>query len=390
MSLSFAAWFLSAFNTATTYLFFQEEPKDGTAMAILSSCAMLLIVVLVPVVSGSQNKIIWPRPAIWIFVYCGFTGLSLFWTQAASLSNAAGYWVGLAADLLVVVILLGCLDADTVALAAVKGFVVGSLIVAAVAWTAPGTPDLRMGQEEYLHPNALGYQFALATLLAIYLGLRFRASSQWRWIAAGLNFSLIRTLSKSSIIAFCCAAGFYIVFQSSLRWRGKVKIVAVQIILMLLSWPLISPNLQEYTEGGALGTLTGRTSIWASSWEIAGETPWIGHGFYSYRSIVPLFGEFEAWSAHNDLLQQFFAYGVIGVLLAGAVYLSFLRHLRRSRPSPELSLAFAVLIFGLIHGLTEANHIDLALPARLMVLLAVWCKTPSLARPHLRVLTTNT
>jgi exopolysaccharide production protein ExoQ len=378
VSLSFAAWCLSALNTATTYLFFQDQPKNGTAISILSSCAMVLLAVLVPMIFGSPIKLEWPKPATWMFVYTGFTGLSLFWTQASSLSNAAGYWVGFAADLLIVIILLGCEDVDTVALAAIKGFVVGSLVVAAIAWTAPGTPDLRMGQEDYLHPNALGYQFAVAALLAIYLALRYRTANYWKWIAAGLDFSLIRTLSKSSIISFSFAAGVYTLFHSSLRWGTKLKIVVVHIVLILLSWPFVSSYLQEYTETRALETLTGRTTIWASSWEIAVEKPWIGHGFYSYRSVAPFFGEFEAWQAHNDLLQQFFSYGIIGVFLAGIVYLSFLRHLRRCQPSSALSLAYAVFVFGLIHGLTEANHIDLAVPVRLMVLLAVWCKASSL------------
>lgn len=384
-SLSFVAWCLSALNTATTYLFFQEEPKNGTAISILSSCTILLIAGLVPMIFDSPLKITWPKPARWIFVYTAFTGLSLFWTQASSLSNAAGYWVGFAADVLVVIMLLGCADAETVAVAAIKGFVAGSAVVAVIAWTAPGTPDLRMGQEEFLHPNALGYQFALAALLAMYLALRCPAASYWKWTAAALDFSLLRTLSKSSIIAFSCAAGFYIVFRASLQWRTKIKIAIAHIILMLLSWPFVSAYLQEYTQSTALGTLTGRTTIWASSWEIAFETPWIGHGFYSYRSVVPFFGEFEAWQAHNDMLQQFFSYGVIGVLLAATVYVSFLRYLRRCERSPELSLAYVLVLFGLMHGLTEANHIDLALPVRLMVLLAVWCKAPSLVSQTLVV-----
>jgi O-antigen ligase len=146
---------------------------------------------------------------------------------------------------------------------------------------------------------------------------------------------------------------------------------------MVLSWPFVSSYVQEYSQSAAVGSLTGRTAIWASSWEIAAEKPWIGHGFYSYRSIVPFFGEFEAWQAHNDLLQQFFSYGTVGLLLACAVYISFLRYLRRSRSSPEVDLGYCIFVFGLIHGLTEANHIDLAIPVRLIVLLVVWCNVAS-------------
>jgi len=337
---------------------------------------MLLLATLASLIFGSPIKVAWPKPAKFSFAYFAFTGLSLFWTEASSLSSAAGYWLGLAADLLFVLVLFACEDGETVAISAVKGFVLGTVAVALIAWTAPGTPDLRMGQEDYLHPNALGYQFALAALLAIYLALRYRTASYW-WLVASLDFSLTRTLSKSSILAFSGAAVFYIFFRAPLAWRRKLKIAAVHIILTVLSWPFVSFYVQEYSQTAAVGTLTGRTVIWASSWEIASERPWIGHGFYSYRSVVPFFGEFEAWQAHNDLLQQFFSYGTVGLLLACAVYISLFRYLRRSRSSPEVDLGYGIFVFGLIHGLTEANHIDLAIPVRLIVLFVVWCNVAS-------------
>jgi exopolysaccharide production protein ExoQ len=376
-SLSFALWFISALNTATTYLWFQDEPKGGTAVSVLSSCVALVTVMLAMLIFGSQRNTGWPQSARWIFIYAAFSGLSLLWTESSSLFSAAGYWIAFVSDLLAVTIVLAMGDVDKVALAGIKGFVAGSVVVAIIAWTAPGTPDLRMGQEDYLHPNALGYQFAIAALFGIYLVLRHHAVHHWKWISAGLTFSLIRTLSKSSIIAFFCAAFIYIMFQSALRSRTKLKITGLATLMFLACWALVARYLETYTEGGALDTLTGRTTIWALSWEIAKETPWLGHGFYSYRSVVPVFGNFEAWHAHNDLLQQFFSYGIVGVVLAGVVYCSFFRHLRRCVSSPERSLAYALLLFGLVHGLTEASHMDLALPARLMVTCGVWCAAPS-------------
>ena len=140
-SLSFLAWSISALNTATTYLFFQDEPKNGTAFSILTSCTMLLLATLACLIFGSPIKVAWPKPAKFSFAYFAFAGLSLFWTEASSLSSAAGYWLGLAADLLFVLILFACEDEEAVAISAVKGFVLGTVAVALIAWTAPGTPD---------------------------------------------------------------------------------------------------------------------------------------------------------------------------------------------------------------------------------------------------------
>ena len=61
--------------------------------------------------------------------------------------------------------------------------------------------------------------------------------------------------------------------------------------------------------------------------------PWIGHGFHSFRNVVPAFGPFEPWHAHNELLQLFYAYGVVGILLFLMVYGSFYLQIRRLRRS---------------------------------------------------------
>ena len=68
-----------------------------------------------------------------------------------------------------------------------------------------------------------------------------------------------------------------------------------------------------YDQVNHVETLTGRTFIWAVAWEEALKSPWLGHGFYSFRFVIPVVGAFEPWQAHNELLQQFFCYGIVGL-----------------------------------------------------------------------------
>lgn len=371
--LAFTTWFVSAFNIATIYLFFQSAPKNGTAVSILASCVMLMLAVLARLIFGGRtDELCWHSASKWIFAYLAFTGLSLSWTPASSLLSAFGYWLEVSADVLVVIVLLGCEETTKVAVSSLQGFVCGTLVVAVVAWCAPGTGDLRLGQEDFLHPNGIGYEFAIATLFCVYLALRTE-ETRWKLAGAGLAFSLLRTLSKSSIIAFVCAVTLYMFGRTRARARTKLKILFLGVSMGLLSWGFVSRYLDIYSQGSSAETLTGRTAIWWVSWDIARDQPWLGHGFYSYRSIVPYFGVFEAWQAHNEWLQQFFSYGVVGLSLAIVVYVSFFRHLRRSAPTPERTLAYALLVFALVHGLTEASYLDLELPTRLMLLLVIWC-----------------
>ena len=144
------------------------------------------------------------------------------------------------------------------------------------------------------------------------------------------------------------------------------------VVVLALSWSLLENYVDLYTQGNQAETLTGRTIIWAQAYDTAWEKPWLGHGFYSFRWVVPLFGDFEAWQAHNELLQQFFAYGVAGVALVIALYLNLYRDLRSARGAPQQVLGWALLLFALVRGLVDTERFDLTYPLWLMAMMSIW------------------
>jgi O-antigen ligase len=249
-----------------------------------------------------------------------------------------------------------------------KGFVSGSCLVAIVAWSLPATQDLRLGEEDFLHPNALGFLFSIATLLAGHLA---RKSTVWVWPALFLGATLLRTLSKSAIIAFLAAFGFAFLKDSTLSRKVKTWIAIAAALILSSLWGLFEAYLTTYAEGTGPETLTGRTLIWAVSLEYAIKKPLLGNGFYSYRFVVPPIGKFEAQQAHDELLQQFFSFGAVGVLLTIALYWIFFRQIRRAAPSHLKTLAASLLLFALIRGLADAQNFDLTFPLWLMTLLSI-------------------
>ena len=50
-----------------------------------------------------------------------------------------------------------------------KGYVWGACAIAAIAWMLPSQSDLRLGDEEFLGPNQIGYACAFAFFFAQYL-----------------------------------------------------------------------------------------------------------------------------------------------------------------------------------------------------------------------------
>jgi exopolysaccharide production protein ExoQ len=361
--------FVFAFRVCLTVLWFQEEPQQGSILSVALSLTLLIAAAFSTIGSTPSIPAVCFRTTALrsIAAFLGIALLSLLWTPAP-LSAAAGYWIAWAADVATIWFILRDGPPENTAAAIMKGFVWGSCLVAFVAWYLPATTDLRLGDEDFLHPNALGFLFSIATLLAFYLAHK---NAVWTWSALFLGATLVRTLSKSSIIAFVAAFGLALIRDSTLSRKVKIWIgIAAGLILASL-WGILETYLLNYSEGLGPETLTGRTLIWASSLEYAIKKPLLGNGFYSYRFVVPRFGTFEAQQAHDDLLQQFFSFGAVGALLTIAIYWLFFRQIRRSPPSNLKTLSATLLLFALIRGLTDTQIFDLSFPLWLMTMLSI-------------------
>jgi exopolysaccharide production protein ExoQ len=361
--------FTFAFRTCLTVLLFKENPQQETILAGVVSLALLATTITYSA-GGLPSVALYcfrTQTIRWIAAILTFALISILWS-AAPFITAAGYWVAWAADVATIWFLLRGGVADEQASALMKGFVWGTCVVAAVAWVIPTTDDLRLGNDDFLHPNVIGYLFCIGTFLAIHLTAEKTA---WRWPAFFLGVTLLRTLSKSSIIAFVAAFSFYLICDSTFSRKAKVSIgLAVGVILASL-WSVLEVYLNNYAQSASPETLTGRTLIWSVSLDYALEKPLLGNGFFAYRFVVPTFGQFQAFQAHDDLLQQFFSFGAVGVILTIALYWVFFRQIRRAPASGLKNLSGALLLFALVHGVTDAQIADLSFPLWLMVMLSI-------------------
>jgi O-antigen ligase len=100
------------------------------------------------------------------------------------------------------------------------------------------------------------------------------------------------------------------------------------------------------------------------------EKPFFGHGFHSVWQVIPPYGpeQFEVRHAHNEIIQQFYAYGAMGILLFCGIYTSFFLQIRKLPRSPLRSFLFSLLIFVLIRGVADTEAFDLSLPMWMILL----------------------
>jgi hypothetical protein len=305
----------------------------------------------------------------WVAIFLVFTGCSLVWTAAASLPAAILFWGALAADAGMVALLLRVGPVKEVAISLIKGYVWGACVVAIIAWLLPAQSDLRLGDEELLGANQIGYLCAFAAFFAQYL-IR---EKQGKWGAAAvlLAVTLLRSLSKTSIVAFLVAESFLLLKDRSMSRKTKMMLVLGSIATGIAFSSLLTSYFDIYTTGTSPETLTGRLGIWAVFLSEAVQQPWIGHGFHSAWNVIPPFGEFEARHAHNELLQQFYAYGAAGICMLVGLYGSFYRQIRTLPVGAFRTFLSAFLLFILVRGLTDTEPIDLSLPMWAIVLFSL-------------------
>lgn len=156
--------------------------------------------------------------------------------------------------------------------------------------------------------------------------------------------------------------------------RTKILLVISAISSVALFWGLLTSYYGVYTNAGNQSeTLSGRLGIWAYFLAEAVQRPWVGHGFDSAWKVIPPFGrdQFEAAHAHNELLQQFYAYGLGGVILFFGIYASVFRHIRRLGAGPPRSFFLAFLIFVVVRGLADTERFDLSMPLWAILLVSL-------------------
>lgn len=363
----FVGFFL-AVRTLTVLLavrLFGAEPELGAAANV--GFELLLLTVVGFCTPGGQRQPGIPVRQLlagrWALLFLAFSACSLAWSSSVSLTDSAAYWCAMSADVAMVNLLLQAEPFSGAAGSLLQGFVWGGCAVALLAWILPPQPDLRLGDEELLGPNSIGYLCGLAFFFAQYLLRESRRSPALP--AVLLAVTVLRTLSKTTIVAFLVSQGFLLVCDRSITRRTRILAVLLALVVLAAFSGLLASYYDVYTSAGSQSeTLTGRLGIWAYFLAEALRQPWIGHGFDSVWKVVPPFGsdQFQAPHAHNELLQQFYAYGVAGILLFCGLYGSFFVQIRRMFAGPKRTWLFALLVFVLVRGTADTERFDWSLP----------------------------
>lgn len=367
--------FYLAARLCVTYLFFQADPQTGAEVAFALQAALLAAAAFYTFGEGvvTFRAMVRTAPVRWVGAFLLMGLLSLTWSATVSKMIAVAYWSELAGQVAIMALLVRASGVDRAAGAVMRGYVAGACLIAVITWLAPTMQDLRPGNDDFFSPNAIGFTCALGIYLLQFLSRREGAwSAGSRSAAIFLAITLVRTLSKTTLVAFAAGQIFLLLRDRAMSRKSKVMLALSSVAVVGVFWPLMIHYFAVYENAGNQAeTLTGRLGIWAFVLGRAVEQPWIGHGFHSFRNVIPPFGSFEAWHAHNEVLQQFYTYGVVGIVLLVGTYGSLWRYAKRVAGPAVRPLVTSLLIFVAVRGLADTENFDLSLPLWLITVLSL-------------------
>lgn len=384
-SVAFWFWFFIGVEPCLTFLFFRSKPALGTLVGYLPppSLAFFLLSSLLIGKRLQNADSLRPMATKLLLAILLWAGITLLWTNAASRFSACGYWAIVTLKVFVVLLLLCLGNVERIGIKSLQGYAWGGLVLALVALLSNvSTSDGRLGDEEFLHPNTIGNHIAIITLCTIYMALQSSLGMAERqpqiFISVVLLFTLLKTLSKTSIISLLLALSIYLI-RSKMSVQKKINLLLLAGGAIAISSAALSKYLDYYLNeqqgGEALTTATGRTRIWEMTWELIQEKPIWGYGYQSYRDVADQIIPLRLVHPHNECLNIWFNLGGIGLIIGILTYITFYWHLRRAGKArlPQEALGLALLIYSLVRGLTEATVPDLLVyPTPLMMLMIGW------------------
>jgi O-antigen ligase len=346
--------------------------ETGVTANLIVEMALLTMIVFQAIGPARRGVGIVRQSTVrWVIAFLAFSCASLLWSATVSRPASFLYWSAMASDVAIVILLLRGAPVEEVSHSMMCGFILSTCALACIVWMMPATDDLRLGDPDYFNTNQIGNLCAMAVFMAQFLA--GRKEGKWRLAIFFLTVTLLRSLSKATIVAFIVGEGFLLIRDRSMSRRTKAVVACSAVLLIAVFWGLIVSYFDAYTTtGNQAETLTGRTAVWAFTLNEALDKPWFGNGIDGMWKVFPPFGKemFEARHAENELLQQFFAYGAAGVLMLLGIYGSLFRGIIRLNNGPSKSVLAAIMLFIFVRGLAEAEPFDLLLPMWMITLLS--------------------
>ncbi len=220
----------------------------------------------------------------------------------------------------------------------------------------------------YTHKNILGQTMVLSVITFLVTIISSDKSSYLTYTGLFLSaFLLIMCRSSSSLVHTVILSGAIFVL-TVLRLSFALRAIAISLLLALGCIVTLWASTQAQAVVGIFGkdlTFTGRTDLWAYSWELIKQNPWFGYGYgalwVNWTSKTNAIWDAVGWqapSSHNGFIELWLALGLLGVLVFIVHFsIAFTRIIAISGrgKSKEYFFLMCIMILTISANITEAT-----------------------------------
>ncbi len=360
--------------TAISLFIFAYSSRFGAAAIVIFYCLWLL-----PIAVDYRRALGNYFRFIWIYAFAVFCGLSVFWSDAPSIStrSALQYFSQIACAL----IAMRVLGFSTLA----KGCVMGCAVVLAYSLFHNSYDlDPFSGSSSFVGAFSSKNQLGLFASLALFFsyatvafysrGIPLSAmcflTSLMAVYCLAASQSATATLTTAAVIGGCMMLQLLQRFSPEVRKRLLLLVTSICLAAFLIG----AQNSALATVLGAFGkdtTLTGRTYLWQQGLLAASDTPLLGRGYQAYwvqgfSEPERLWSEFYIGSRngfhfHNTYIEALVETGAIGSSLLAIVFLSsvigYLARVLHDRRNSDAVVAFGISMLLFVRSFVEIDVI---------------------------------
>jgi len=177
-----------------------------------------------------------------------------------------------------------------------------------------------------------------------------------------VTFAVFASFKRGGLIALALGLIVYIICSNNIQSKGLKTFTYVLFALCTIGIVFYYLSMSDF--GGVIERIasigddggSGRTDVWSKTWEMILQSNFfrflIGHGNNAVLLDSPL-----KLSAHNDLLEAWYDYGLLGCLLYISVLVSLIRYAIRQLKKRSAIAPSMMMMVTIMGTLTMISHV---------------------------------
>jgi O-antigen ligase len=210
-------------------------------------------------------------------------------------------------------------------------------------------------------PTVLSVDAGLLVLYSLTLAQPGKGAIRNFLVCLGMVMMLLAGGKTGILGCIFAALAFFILqgrFKPAASFLGTLTVVGG----LLVAFTPLGTYLKSYLKSGDAATVTGRSEVWATGWELIKAKMLLGRGFMSSRFVANKIDvSWQPLHLHNGFLEVMYNNGLIGlfitVMMQGCIVRNLLQAIRvldRDHPFRRLAIGcFAIYIDILVNGLVS-------------------------------------